>query len=217
MIIEATCSLLFFGAGRARARRRQDFSSHLRLIFLNLVFYLLFFLLSLFRLSWRRGSLVSRRSCSLIETPSVWLFILWLYSLISSVTTVLCFLVSNTAASFSGKINMYSSFTTETVCSVKAAAPFFTAGSAQSEFKLTESTRLSTAINPQHPRFIISLSVHVKPEQGDPSSLQHFVSSSEEMPEPRPHCRTIAPSLTRLCSTTVVSELNPDRYLDVSL
>ncbi|KAH0850489.1 hypothetical protein HID58_091230 [Brassica napus] len=99
--------------------------------------------------------MVSRRSCSRIEYPSR-LFILFLNSLNSSITSVLCFLVSNPAASFSGKNHISSPLMTETVCSVNFAALFVTTGSAQSECMLTGSTRLSTATKPPLPRFSVS-------------------------------------------------------------
>ncbi|KAH0852701.1 hypothetical protein HID58_093773 [Brassica napus] len=153
--IEVTRSPLFSGTGRARAHRRRDLLSHFRFIFFSLVFYLLFLLLSVFRSSWRRDSMVSRRSCSRIEYPSR-LFILFLNSLNSSITSVLCFLVSNPAASFSGKNHISSPLMTETVCSVNFAALFVTTGSAQSECMLTGSTRLSTATKPPLPRFSVS-------------------------------------------------------------
>ncbi|KAG2315196.1 hypothetical protein Bca4012_065999 [Brassica carinata] len=70
--------------------------------------------------------------------------------------------------------------------------PIATAGSAQSEFKLNGSTRLSTAIDPPLLRYSVSPPVRVKPERGD-LPLQHFVFPSDERPEAETHRRTTAP------------------------
>ncbi|KAH0897178.1 hypothetical protein HID58_046746 [Brassica napus] len=120
---------------------------------------------------------------------SAWLFLLWLNSLITSDTAARRFQVSSPAASFTRKTHRSSPVTMEMVRSVNAAPPITTAGSAQSECKLTGSTRLSTATNHPLPWFSISHPLH---------------------------CLTTAPSPTSLCSSAAVSELDPNRSLDVS-
>ncbi|KAH0884971.1 hypothetical protein HID58_061067 [Brassica napus] len=159
--------------------------------------------------------MVSRRSYSLIELFSAWLFLLWLNSLITSDTAARRFQVSSPAASFTRKTHRSSPATMEMVRSVNAAPPITTAGSAQSECKLTGSTRLSTATNHPLPWFSISHPVRVKPERDD-LPPQHFASYSDERPEAELHCLTTAPSPTSLCSSAAVSELDPNRSLDVS-
>ncbi|CAN7088519.1 unnamed protein product [Brassica rapa subsp. narinosa] len=159
--------------------------------------------------------MVSRRSYSLIELFSAWLFLLWLNSLITSDTAARRFQVSSPAASFTRKTHRSSPVTMEMVRSVNAAPPITTAGSAQSECKLTGSTRLSTATNHPLPWFSISHPVRVKPERDD-LPPQHFASYSDERPEAELHCLTTAPSPTSLCSSAAVSELDPNRSLDVS-
>ncbi|CAN7020304.1 unnamed protein product [Brassica oleracea var. botrytis] len=159
--------------------------------------------------------MVSRRSYSLIEIFSAWLFLLWLNSLITSDTAARRFQVSSPAASFTRKTHRSSPVTMEMVRSVNAAPPITTAGSAQSECKLTGSTRLSTATNHPLPWFSISHPVRVKPERDD-LPPQHFASYSNERPEAELHCLTTAPSPTSLCSSAAVSELDLNRSLDVS-
>ncbi|KAH0899868.1 hypothetical protein HID58_049436, partial [Brassica napus] len=204
--IEVTRFPLLSGAGGARARRRRDLLSHLSSIFVNLMLCL-FLLLSLFRPAWR-DSMFDRDFLGMALPPVAELADYFRHRRSP-------FRVSSPAASFTRKTHRSSPVTMEMIRSVNAAPPITTAGSAQSECKLTGSTRLSTATNHPLPWFSISHPVRVKPERDD-LPPQHFASYSDERPEAELHCLTTAPSPTSLCSSAAVSELDPNRSLDVS-
>ncbi|CAF1853386.1 unnamed protein product [Brassica napus] len=160
--------------------------------------------------------MVSRRSYSLIELFSAWLFLLWLNSLITSDTAARRFQVSSPAASFTRKTHRSSPATMEMVRSVNAAPPITTAGSAQSECKLTGSTRLSTATNHPLPWFSISHPVRVKPERDDlpPQHLRVLFRRKTRSGASLSHYRTLTDQSMQLRRR--FSELDPNRSLDVS-